>query len=44
MPVDDWVAAKTTGWQSDVIRKVIAAIGKAAPRATSAIKWSMPVS
>jgi len=43
MSVEDWIAAKTTAWQSDVIRKMVAVVRRAAPGATHAIKWSQPI-
>lgn len=43
MPVDEWIRTKTGGWQSDVIRRVVELVRKAAPEATVSIKWSQPV-
>src|SRR5262245_61898578 len=43
MPVDAWIASKTTGWQSDVVRRVVAIVKRVAPEATCSIKWAQPV-
>src|SRR5262249_29747295 len=43
MPVDQFVATKIAGWQSDVARSLLALVQKAAPEATVAIKWGQPV-
>lgn len=43
MSVDDWIAEYTKGWQTDVVRRVVAVIAKAAPGSVANIKWRMPV-
>lgn len=43
MSIDAWIAAKTKGWQSDVVRRVVAVVERVAPDATCSIKWSQPV-
>lgn len=43
MPVDDWIQSKTSGWQSEVVRRVAAVVERAAPDATCSIKWAQPV-
>jgi hypothetical protein len=43
MPVDQWIASKTSGWQTDVTRRILAVIQRAAPKATCSIKWGQPV-
>jgi hypothetical protein len=43
MPVAEWVKTKMKGWQSDVVSRLLAAAGRAAPDATVSIKWGQPV-
>jgi hypothetical protein len=43
MAVDAWIAAKTSGWQADVVRRVLAIVQRAAPQASCSIKWAQPV-
>jgi hypothetical protein len=43
MSIDDWIAKYTKGWQTDVVRRVVAVVGKAAPGSVANIKWRMPV-
>jgi hypothetical protein len=43
MPVEKWIAAKTGGWQSEVVRRVLDVFKRAAPEATCSIKWAQPV-
>ena len=43
MAIDAWVAQKTSGWQRDVVAKMIAVVKAAAPESTATIKWSQPV-
>lgn len=43
MSIDDWVAKYAKGWQTDVVRRVVAVIAKAAPGSVASIKWRMPV-
>jgi hypothetical protein len=43
MPVDQYVATKIAGWQSDVARSLVALVQRAAPEASVAIKWGQPV-
>ncbi len=43
MPVADWVKAKTQGWQTEVIVRLLEVAAKAAPKATVSIKWGQPV-
>ncbi len=40
--VDGYIA-KLDGWRADVVRRLVALVGKAAPEATSSIKWAQPV-
>ncbi|HEV8321153.1 MAG TPA: DUF1801 domain-containing protein [Myxococcota bacterium] len=42
MPVEEWIATKTSGWQSDVIRRMIGIVAAAAPSSVVAIKWGQP--
>src|SRR4051812_2703280 len=32
MPIEAWIAAKTSGWQSEVARRVVDAVRRAAPK------------
>src|SRR5262252_110477 len=43
MSIEAWIKAKTSGWQSDVIRRMVAVVKKAAPESVAAIKWSQPI-
>jgi hypothetical protein len=43
MPIGEWIAKKTTGWQSDVVRRIVRVVEQAAPDATCEIKWGQPV-
>jgi hypothetical protein len=43
MPVEQWLDKKTSGWQQQVIRRVIEVVRRAAPRAALSIKWARPV-
>jgi hypothetical protein len=43
MPVEQWVTAKTSGWQRDVVARLLAIAKRAAPGATVSIKWGQPV-
>ncbi|MFO0744868.1 MAG: DUF1801 domain-containing protein [Myxococcota bacterium] len=43
MPIEQWLAEKTSGWQGEVVRKLLAVVQKAAPKATVSIKWGQPV-
>ncbi|MFO0762783.1 MAG: DUF1801 domain-containing protein [Byssovorax sp.] len=43
MPVETFIAEKVTGWQADVVRRLVALVEKVAPEATIAIKWGQPV-
>jgi hypothetical protein len=43
MTVDAWVKAKTKGWQREVADELVALVKKAAPKATHAVKWAIPV-
>jgi hypothetical protein len=43
MTVAAWVDAKTTGWQRDVVRRLLALSKRAAPDASVSIKWAQPV-
>jgi hypothetical protein len=43
MSVEEWIATRTGGWQTDVIRRMVAVVATAAPGAVAAIKWSQPI-
>jgi hypothetical protein len=43
MAVDAWVTRYAKGWQGDVVRRAMQIVERAAPQATVAIKWRMPV-
>lgn len=43
MPIDQWLATKTSGWQREVVRTLLELIGAAVPGSTVSIKWSQPV-
>ena len=43
MSIEDWIAKKASGWQGDVVRRVIAVVKRAAPAASCSIKWAQPV-
>lgn len=43
MAIDAWVTQYAKGWQGDVVRRAIQIVERAAPQATAAIKWRMPV-
>ena len=43
MPVEAWIAKKTSGWQSDLIRRMVRIVAAAAPGSVAAIKWSQPI-
>jgi hypothetical protein len=41
--VEDWVRNKATGWQVQVVERLLSVARKAAPGATLSIKWAQPV-
>jgi hypothetical protein len=43
MSVDQYIAAKMTGWQAQTAKKLLAFVLEAAPDANVAIKWGQPV-
>jgi len=43
MAVEDWVKKKAQGWQATVVGQLISIARKAAPGATTSIKWAQPV-
>jgi len=43
MPVAQWIKAKTSGWQTNVVERIVALTKRAAPDATLSIKWAQPV-
>ena len=43
MPIGEWIAKKTTGWQSDVVRRIVGVVARVAPDAKCEIKWGQPV-
>jgi hypothetical protein len=43
MPIEDWIAQKTTGWQRDVVRRVVDVVKRTVPDTTVSIKWAQPV-
>jgi hypothetical protein len=43
MPIEQWIDAKTSGWQKEAVRRVIDVVRRAAPRASLSIKWAQPV-
>jgi hypothetical protein len=42
MPIDEWLRTQVSGWQRDLIEKLVALTRKAAPKATISIKWRQP--
>jgi hypothetical protein len=42
MPVDAFIAEKVSGWQADVVRRLVALVKKVAPEVTATIKWGQP--
>jgi hypothetical protein len=42
MPVDEWLKKHVSGWQRDLIAKLVALTKKSAPKASIAIKWRQP--
>jgi hypothetical protein len=43
MAIETWIKEKTSGWQSDVVRRIIEVVKRVAPEATCSIKWAQPV-
>ena len=43
MPIDQWTKEKTSGWQAEAVARLVELVKKAAPDATSSIKWGQPV-
>jgi hypothetical protein len=43
MPIEEWIAQKTIGWQRDVVRRVVDVVKRTAPDTTVSIKWAQPV-
>lgn len=43
LTVEQWLAAKVSGWQVGVIRSLVKLVTDAAPLATPHIKWGQPV-
>jgi len=43
MPLEDWIAKKTIGWQRDVVRRVVDVVKRTVPDTTVSIKWAQPV-
>ena len=43
MPIEAWIEAKTAGWQSELTRRIVALVQKAAPKSAASIKWGQPV-
>lgn len=43
MSVDTWVTQRTSGWQKDVVNRLLAIARAAAPSGTFSIKWGQPV-
>ena len=43
MPVAEWVSAKTKGWQTKVVERLLAITKRAVPQSTVSIKWGQPV-
>jgi hypothetical protein len=41
--VDDWVRNKATGWQAQVVERLLSVAQRAAPGATLSVKWAQPV-
>jgi hypothetical protein len=42
MPIEEWLRTEVSGWQRDLIEKLVALTRKAAPKATISIKWRQP--
>jgi hypothetical protein len=42
-PVEQWIQDKASGWQLDVIQRLVGILREAAPEMTAAIKWGQPV-
>ncbi len=43
MPIDDWLAQRTSGWQGELISKMLGVVQRAVPKSTVSIKWGQPV-
>jgi hypothetical protein len=43
MAIEDWIAQETTGWQRDVVRRVVDVVKRTVPDTTVSIKWAQPV-
>ena len=43
MAIEEWIALKTTGWQRDVVRRVVDVVKRTVPDTTVSIKWAQPV-
>jgi hypothetical protein len=43
MPVEQWVKAKTSGWQTEAAGRIMDLVRQAAPEAMASIKWGQPV-
>jgi hypothetical protein len=43
MPVGDWVKAKTKGWQTAIVNRLLDLAKRGAPGSTVSIKWGQPV-
>jgi hypothetical protein len=43
MPIDAWLAQRTSGWQRELITQMLGVAQRAAPKVTVAIKWGQPV-
>lgn len=43
MPVATWVRERSTGWQADVVLRLLDLVRTTAPGATVVIKWGQPV-
>jgi hypothetical protein len=43
MDVDEWVKKKASGWQLALVEELVRVARKAAPKATYAVKWGIPV-
>ncbi len=43
MALEDWIKARSSGWQTEAIERLLVVIRTAAPEATIAIKWGQPV-
>jgi hypothetical protein len=43
MPVAQWMKEKTSGWQAQVVERLLGLVKEVAPESTSSIKWGQPV-